>query len=45
MSSLKQGKNAMASTPAPSMSDRGWIYNPAEKADFALSWFEPSREP
>jgi hypothetical protein len=29
----------MANTPAPTMSDRGWVVNPGEKADFLMSWF------
>lgn len=29
----------MANAPAPTMSDRGWVTNPGEKADFLLSWF------
>jgi len=32
----------MANAPAPTMSDRGWVTNPGEKADFLLSWFYES---
>lgn len=32
----------MANAPVPTMSDRGWVSNPGEKADWLLSWFYES---